>query len=316
MVLTWEKRDVMRERVVHILRSYDHPNTPDPSPNERNPGEMDNYPISQVGMATAAAPFYFKSVKPDKSNPARELIDGGFGANNPSEEAWYEVKQMSQSYRELPYSLFTFRQLTSIGNNQERAVKLLLSIGTGRNLDLDRHHGTGLKMYFSYINAAAKWATQSQGTHNTMERITPGWADYYRLNVTEGLGKMKLDEWKGSQGDKTLGLIQAKTDAYLQSQDVRRQISAAAQQLVQIRHTRSGQPDRDKWETFCHGVEYYCPVSACDRGRKKLTDRLDLRHHIEIDHSNYSTDTLEDLLDRGKHFPLYDFREREERRSK
>ena len=170
-------------------------------------------------------------------------------------------------------------------------------------------------MFISYINAAAKWATQSQGTHNTMERIIPGRADYYRLNVEKGLSKMKLDEWKGKKGHKTLELIEAKTNAYLQLEEVQKQISAAAQQLVQIRHTRSGQPDRDKWETFCHGVEYYCPVSACDRGRKKFTDRLDLRHHIEADHSNYSTDTLEDLLDRGKHFPLHDFRERDERGS-
>ena len=94
MVLTWEKRHVMRERVVHILRSYNHPKTSN-LPNEWNPGEMDNYPISHVAMATAAAPFHFKAVKLDKSNPARELIDGAFGANNPSEEAWYEVKQMS-----------------------------------------------------------------------------------------------------------------------------------------------------------------------------------------------------------------------------
>lgn len=64
---------------------------------ERNPGRQDNFPIPQVGRATSAAPFYFKAVKLDKDNLDLELIDGGFGANNPSEEAYREVGQMSKS---------------------------------------------------------------------------------------------------------------------------------------------------------------------------------------------------------------------------
>lgn len=97
MVLAWQKRHYLRERVVYVLRSYQHDTTPKPSVMERNPGRQDNYPMSQVGRATAAAPFYFKAVKLDKDNPELELIDGGFGANNPSEEAYREVGQMSQS---------------------------------------------------------------------------------------------------------------------------------------------------------------------------------------------------------------------------
>ena len=61
---------------------------------ERNPDRWDNYPIHQVGRATSAAPFYFKAVNLDKDDPDLELIDGGFGANNPSEEAYREVGQM------------------------------------------------------------------------------------------------------------------------------------------------------------------------------------------------------------------------------
>lgn len=64
---------------------------------ERNPGREDNYPITRVARATSAAPFYFKAVNLDKDDPDLELIDGGFGANNPSEEAYREVGQMSKS---------------------------------------------------------------------------------------------------------------------------------------------------------------------------------------------------------------------------
>lgn len=208
-----------------------------------------------------------------------------------------------------------YGQLTSIGNNDPRAVKLLLSLGTGRNLEPDNHQGTGWAMYLSYVNAAAKWATQSQGTHTIMRRITHGVADYYRLNVREGLGKMKLDEWKGERGHKTLDLIRTKTDAYLGSQAVRTRISAVARQLVEIRRARSGQLDQDKWEIFCHGVEYACPVNACHQGRDRFKERRDLRRHIETGHPNCNIDTLENLLDRGKQFPLHDVQEREETRS-
>ncbi len=97
MVLAWQKRHFLRERVVYVIRSYHHHKSAEPSVMERNPGRHDNYPISQVGRATSAAPFYFKAVKLDKHDPNLELIDGGFGANNPSEEAYREVGQMSQS---------------------------------------------------------------------------------------------------------------------------------------------------------------------------------------------------------------------------
>lgn len=104
MVLAWQKRHYLRERVAYILRSYQHHKTPTTSVMERNPGKRDNYPISLVGRATAAAPFLFKAVKLDKDDPDLELIDGGFGANNPSEEAYREVGQMSE------YDLAVFRR--------------------------------------------------------------------------------------------------------------------------------------------------------------------------------------------------------------
>ena len=101
MVLTWEKRHYLRERVLYVLRSYRHPKPNTSSLIERNPGKNDNYPISQVARATTAAPFYFKAAKVGKGDQALELIDGGFGANNPSEEAYDEVKQMSKQKFEI-----------------------------------------------------------------------------------------------------------------------------------------------------------------------------------------------------------------------
>lgn len=193
--------------------------------------------------------------------------------------------------------------------NDKEAVQLLLSLGTGRNLEPDRHQGSGWGMYLSYVNAAAKWATQSQATHENVTWLTQGVADYYRLNVKEGLGKMKLDEWKVKEGHKTLEFIRAKTWTYLNSPAAKKKIPAVAKQLVKIRRARSSQVDGDRWERFCHGVEYACPVGRCHQGRDRHKERRDLQRHIAADHHDHpdcSTNTMEALLDKGKRFPLHD----------
>lgn len=43
---------------------------------ERNPGRPDNHQIWQVGRATSAAPFYFKTVRLEEEDPKSEYIDG------------------------------------------------------------------------------------------------------------------------------------------------------------------------------------------------------------------------------------------------
>ena len=96
MVLAWALRDLYGERSAYVLRSYHHPQSKPLDPMERNPGPVVHYPIARVARATSAAPFYFQAMKLNAEDPGLELIDGGFGANNPSEEAYREVKQMSE----------------------------------------------------------------------------------------------------------------------------------------------------------------------------------------------------------------------------
>lgn len=182
-------------------------------------------------------------------------------------------------------------------------MQVLLSLGTGRNLEPDRHQGTGWAMYLSYVNAAAEWATQSDQTHRTVKLSTQGKSDYHRLNVKDGLGKMKLDECKGEGGQKTLQYIRKKTEDYLRLPEVIVKINTVAKQLVKIRRARSGHVDHDHWERFCYGVEYECCVKLCHRGRKRFGERQYLCDHIKKDHPEYSGD-LEALLDQGKRYPL------------
>lgn len=208
---------------------------------------------------------------------------GGFGANNPTEEAYRSVKQLS--------------------NNNPRTVQVLVSIGTGKNLEADPNPSAGFRLYMGYINTAAKWATQSEATHHTIVDATRSFADYFRLNVEHGIGKMKLDAWKGKKGRKTLELIRTKTQDYLDSAEGQQQISVSARQLVSVRRARSSHMYIDRWERFCYGVEYACCVNTCPDGKdKRYEDRQTVRRHIQEFHP-YKHNTLESLLDECKRFP-------------
>ena len=141
-------------------------------------------------------------------------------------------------------------------------------------------------------------------TYHSMLQTTEDYAKYFRLNVEHGLGTVTFDKWKGKKGDKTLPLIRTKTEEYLKSPDVKRDIAEIAKQLVEVRRQRSTwEPDLDRWERFCHGVEYACPVSTCSDGAKRHKARRSLRDHLKEIHS-IEPDELEPLLDEGKRFPL------------
>lgn len=210
-------------------------------------------------------------------------LPGGLGANNPTEEAYRSVKQLS--------------------NNNPRTVQVLVSVGTGKNLEADPNPSAGYRLYMAYANTAAKWATQSEATHHTILDATRSFAEYFRLNVEHGIGKMKLDAWKGTKGCKTLELIRTKTQDYLASPEAQRQISECARLLVSVRRARSSQMYIDRWERFCHGVEYACCEPTCPDGKdKKYDDRNALRRHVQELHPS-RRNRLEPFLDECKRFP-------------
>ena len=193
--------------------------------------------------------------------------------------------------------------MKQLSNNNPRTVQVLVSIGTGKNLEADPNPSAGYRLYMAYANTAAKWATQSEATHHTILDATRTFADYFRLNVDHGIGKMKLDAWKGKKGCKTLELIRTKTQDYLNSQEGQQQISTSARQLVNVRRLRSSNMHIDRWERFCHGVEYACCVTTCPDGKdKRYDDRQALRRHIQELHPD-KCNMLENFLDECKRFP-------------
>lgn len=146
---------------------------------DRNPGLAHDIPIWQVARATSAAPTYFAPLKIGDLG----YLDGGFGAtNNPCQEIYDEVRRMN--------------------NNSEKCVKVVFSVGTGKNNKLARFNGTGILRYWNYVNFAKKWASESETAHQNMLGIKRRIAsdhdrfDYYRLSAEKGLDDMKLDEWR------------------------------------------------------------------------------------------------------------------------
>ena len=142
---------------------------------DRNPALAHDIPIWQVARATSAAPTYFKPAVID----GLEYLDGGFGANNPCTEIYQEVRKMN--------------------NNYEKSTSIIVSVGTGKNNKASRFSGTGLSRYWNYLNFARKWASDSEKTHDDMIQKVDSCTDkpeYFRLNVEEGLDKMKLDDWQ------------------------------------------------------------------------------------------------------------------------
>ena len=187
-------------------------------------------------------------------------------------------------------------------NNNQQTVRVLVSIGTGKNLEARRNPSAGFALYMAYANRPAKWATQSEKTHQTMLDATRGFTEYFRLNVQHGIGKMKLDAWKGKKGCRTLELIRTKTQDYLDSVEGQRQITDSARELVTIRRARSSQAYLDRWERFCHGVEYACCIPTCPDGRDmRYADRQALGRHIQEMHPS-ECNMLDSILDEGKRF--------------
>ena len=212
-----------------------------------------------------------------------EYIDASSFNNNPSGEAYRSVNQ--------------------VHHNDFQTVKVLVSIGSGQQLKAEPAFSSGNKGYMKDSSQAAKWTSQSEKTHREMLQATTDTADYFRLDVQHGLDSLAFDDWKGKKGDETLNLIRTKTAEYLLSPDVKSGIAKIAKQLVDIRRQRSTlEPDLDRWERFCHGVEYACPESTCERDIVKFKFRQSLRDHVKATHS-IDPDELESFLDAGKRFP-------------
>ncbi|KAK8183074.1 acyl transferase/acyl hydrolase/lysophospholipase [Phyllosticta capitalensis] len=277
----------------YLFRSYDHDH-PNPLKSQqlldiRNPGPAHQQPVWFVARATSAAPSYFRSAKLED----KEWVDGGIIANNPSYDAYEEVKQLHP------------------GNTH-----LLVSIGTGKSASsmLIENRQKGPKWpLFRTIKAMKMLATRSEASHNTLKTFLQGGSDteYCRLNVPyfsereQNMKDMLLDEWEPkprrglnktkrkqsaspAPGSETKTKMLECTVEYLTSKTVHRDLCKYAKQLVDLRRRRA---KTREWEEFACKFFYNCPELSCRQGPDCQTflSRNQLRDHGVQRHSFITT---------------------------
>ena len=206
---------------VHLFRSYHH------IPGAQQYGFLDIHSpervnIHEAARATTAAPTYFKEV----TLYDRKLMDGGVMANNPSLEAWIEVRSMLQH-----------RDQGRRDGQSQSGIGLLLSVGTGvRAPNTIFSRGNWYRKLRQLIGKATGDMTDCELIHRIMNAFLDGAIPYYRFNST-GLETMKMDECRNNQ---TFQDISNRTTQYLDPQDrpLNDALEDCARNLVRMRRGR------------------------------------------------------------------------------
>ena len=233
-----------------------------------------NHEIYKVCRATSAAPMYFRPQIID----GKIYTDGADGLNNPTEQAIGEVREIHGHVIEVVASFGT-------GQREPRSQR--------QERFMDRWHiRRQVKRFEGWFQAGKRKITDCEETHERIQQYVshhagmPGAYRYFRFNVEEGLGKMKLDECKPT----TFPIIKACVQAELRKGEVQRQLQALAQQLVDERRNRI-ENFPSQWERFACCTSYKCNVKDCGidsgprRERTSTKTRDEMKVHIQDEHS-------------------------------
>ena len=246
----------------HLLRSYPHYYSAD-APNwitRYNEG-ADLLPIWKVTRATTAAPFYFEMVKAEIEGVKKKFKDGGIRENNPSGAALSEFHALYESTGvEVP--------------------ALMLSVGTGRPDQSQDGFASAWPGPFGHLPIVGKFLekraiiqnvlikyTEGEKQHHQMREHAHGEHTWYkRLNVSDGLQRMPLDDWEKGEwqglanvpGGASLTRMEEATEKYLEREydpaidtyaPPSTMLRQAAEKLVRQRRARE-QLGGPRWEAF------------------------------------------------------------------
>ena len=280
------------EQFTYQFHSFDKAKAlPDGNP-LRDTGTLNGHKIWQVGRATSAAELYFKAMRLEERGGMSDYI--AFGSEEQGEFSGY----LAFGSKDLIDQ--AYRSVQGVNPNCPQTVKILMSIGTGHELIIKP--SSFLPSFLPSKKHTSHAGSRSKSIKRNLLADTRNYVDFFRFDGEHGLGTMAFDEWKGGE---TLELMQTSTEGYLQSPNVKSDIAKIARQLVECRRERSTwKPDTDRWERFCHGVEYACPESTCKDDPLKYKTRQSLQDHLKATHS-IDPDELESELDAGKRFPVF-----------
>ena len=235
-------------------------------------------PIWQVARATSAAPTYFPPIKIPKGNMPGDVTfkDGGFGSNNPSEEAYNDI---ILKHGEKIHNMGPF-----------------ISIGTGiPPINFFAKKKGNLHNAVTNFKAITKHPSRTQGVHERMDQRSTldnkKRFPYFRFDGGERLGEIALDEWKGHRftwltgkdktpGCTTLEKMYVATAAYLAHPKVQQDLTECARILVRRRQLRMR--DSSEWDRYASFSEYICNVEGC--GKPNSAKAHEFREHLRKVH--------------------------------
>jgi hypothetical protein len=139
-------------------------------------------PAWKVGLATAAAPFYFQAAEVETGRPA---LDGGLWANNPAMVGVAEALFLKKSLRAVH----------------------LLSVGTGETrftMDPDKARRAGA-LHWAQNIIDVLFQVQSEAVHNTLSYMPLG--NYVRVNCDlKSANEFRLDDARSTRIRALIGL--------------------------------------------------------------------------------------------------------------
>lgn len=289
----------------HLFRTYWTPQSTDAQnqtrlreTTARNYGPPPNLRIWQIGRATSAAPKYFPPIKIKRSmgdDGPRDVRfkDGGFGCNNPSEEAYHDIVRKHGGY--------------------SNAVSLFISIGTGVSpVELFAKGPGNLANALANWKAAKKHPSRTFNAHEAMardaRRDNKHIFDYCRFDGGNRLGQVKLDEWKSHHltritgksaepGFKTLEEMYTATAVYLLNIEVRRALEECAKLLVKRRRYRTR--DTSAWDRYACVSFYECSYQRCQKTPHRTAQLF--KDHVTREHySALAEQPLEAAMKRSR----------------
>lgn len=297
----------VKTEVPYLFRSYW---TRSPNANQsktkltaRNHGQPPKLPIWKVGRATSAAPKYFPPIKipramGDRTQNYVRFKDGGFGCNNPSEEAYYDIVHKH--------------------GDLSKAIGPFISFGTGITpLDLFAEKPGNLPNALANMHAAHKHPARTQHAHDGMTRLSRRDGKvifpYYRFDGGELLGEVKLDEWKthhltritgknADPGHVTLERMNVAIAMYLRDEEVQSALTECAKLLVARRRLRAR--DASRWDRYASASYYECSYEGCQKNRIN-TAQLFKEHVKRIHYSALADRPLEKAMEESRRCWIY-----------
>ena len=242
----------------------------------RNHGQAQKLEIWEVARAATAAKWFFSPLKIKLPGSGGYLLfkDGGFGANNPTQEAKYELEEL--------YG--------------KGAIGIVVSVGTAR-----KDEGDPKPSFWNALPGAAKAfaeaATNPENVHETMEiefrhEIE---SSYFRINDPGKLG-VEMDEWKPRKtkgksisGSRTLRTIEDEFHRWIAETGNQEYLKECATQLVTRRQERM---HTARWPRFATGARFVCRARRCDQA--DFLDRESFAKHLADEHPERPNDNGEE----------------------